>query len=214
MERMRSRATGSTRAAYLGMIVSSCTVALLSTVPAFATTDFRDVPILFGKVSEVLETEPSNSPVEWSNPETGNHGTIVVTRTYFLSDGSPCREYTRTTVERDRPLITESGTGCRDSKGAWTLHEGGKSGGKPESILPSTTSGAGSEVVVSPLPPPPAPTSVTPPPAPPPKMETRAEPTPEPTAAPPAKPKVEAEPPAKSKTVPIIASTTMPTRSD
>jgi len=199
-----------TRRALIG---AGAAAVLLSAAPAMATSDFRDVPVLFAKVSETLETAPTDMAVTWQNPETGNHGTITVTRTFFLSDGSPCRDYTRTTLQRDRPMITETGTGCREDNGAWTLHEGGGSSGAPESVLPPASSGSGSDMVVTPLTPPPvttqSPTPRTyarvespPPPAPPPAVTPEPEPEPAP------------EPAMKAKAPPKIVSATIPTRSD
>ncbi len=191
-----------------------CATALIVTImgqQAWATKDFRDVPFLVAKVSEVLESVPTDTIVEWSNPETSSSGTILVTRTYFLGDGSPCREYARTTRQPGSSPMEEFGTGCRDEYGHWTLNEGSPAGRGPEPLLPPTASSSSPTVVESELP---APIILVSPSVPPavttPRDFAHIEPTPTPEPARAATPS--SEPRASKKTT--ILSTTLPSRSD
>lgn len=90
---------------------------------AAASDDFRDISVVIGSVNRVLETERTGVPSRWSNAETGNHGTVTVTRTYYRSDGVPCREYLRTTEGSGGAKVTVTGVGCRTGPGAWKLDE-------------------------------------------------------------------------------------------
>ncbi len=174
---------------FRAIIAAAVPAAILWTQPATATRDFRDIGFLAARLSVVLEYERTGTVVAWSNPETGNGGKIVVTRTYFLAAGSPCRDYTRTTDVPGGAPNTENGTGCRDRGGRWTLTEGQPSPGGPISILPvstrATPAAPAPPVATAPLPPAPA----SPPPA-------------------EAMPKLEAEPPPK------FATATIPSRTD
>jgi surface antigen len=74
-------------------------------------------------LNRVLETERIDVEVPWSNPETGNSGTIVVERTFYLEPGKPCREYRRTVERAGAPALVIEGTGCRVGPEQWSLEE-------------------------------------------------------------------------------------------
>ncbi|MCP4328362.1 MAG: hypothetical protein GY791_08000 [Alphaproteobacteria bacterium] len=174
-------------------------------VPASATDDFNDVPFLFAKVSDALETEPTGSPIAWTNPGTGNSGTIVVTRTFFLGDGSPCRDYTRTTDRSGQEPLSETGTGCREADGRWMLKETAPPSSGPTPLVATPSE---SEVRVTPLPSPP----LTPPAETAPSVVARSEPAA--TSPPPLPNPAKSTTQSTAKKIPKISSTTMPSRSD
>jgi len=75
------------------------------------------------RISDILENERTGTMVRWSDPKTGDVGTITIERTYEQIDGSPCRDYVRTT---ERPGAQEDrvfGTGCRENDGRWLVRE-------------------------------------------------------------------------------------------
>ena len=114
---------------------------------AWASDDFRDMGMISAAVEHVLENMKNGQPYEWSNPDTGNGGTVIVERTYFLDPNTPCREYRRTSADG----LDVLGTGCRTADGRWRLNErdsppppgGGVAGTSPD---PATAAprGAGS----------------------------------------------------------------------
>ncbi len=58
--------------------------------------------------------------VTWSNPQTGNNGTIATTRAGYNSMGAYCREYQQTvTVGKQTELAY--GTACKQADGAWKI---------------------------------------------------------------------------------------------
>lgn len=67
-----------------------------------------------------LETQPSGTTSTWTNPDSGNRGTITPTSTYQGSDGRFCREFTQTVTINGR---TEDayGTACRQPDGSWQI---------------------------------------------------------------------------------------------
>jgi surface antigen len=86
--------------------------------------DARDLPYVSALLSQALETERTNVEIPWSNPETGNGGTIEITRTYYRdSDNTPCRDYTRTVGRPGAPPVIARGTGCRVGPARWELDE-------------------------------------------------------------------------------------------
>ena len=56
----------------------------------------------------------------WRNPETGNSGIIMPTRSYRAGDGSYCRDY-RTTVAVQDGFIRGRGIGCQEANGKWRI---------------------------------------------------------------------------------------------
>ena len=66
-----------------------------------------------------LETAPIGKATRWHNPNSGNAGDIVPTRTFETASG-PCREYTQTILIGGTEH-TAHGTACRQPDGSWTL---------------------------------------------------------------------------------------------
>lgn len=85
--------------------------------------DSLDLPIIIQTTNQVLETQKTGVAIRWLNAETGHSGTVQVTGTYYLENGTPCRDYRRTveTAAADTRVI--KGTGCRTGKGVWQLSE-------------------------------------------------------------------------------------------
>jgi len=61
-----------------------------------------------------------NESISWSNPETGNRGSIQPTRTYTADNGQLCRDYTHT-VYVNGQAETARGTACQQEDGTWRL---------------------------------------------------------------------------------------------
>lgn len=87
---------------------------------ATAADELADMQAIVDALNDALEHEPTGRSLAWSNPETGNGGTVTVTRTFFRADGTPCRAYART-----NGATTIEGTGCRTEIGFWRLDESG-----------------------------------------------------------------------------------------
>lgn len=68
---------------------------------------------------DALEHKPIGETSSWSNPDSGNSGTITPTKTYYKpNESEPCREYS-STVTIDGQLETITGTACRRPDGTW-----------------------------------------------------------------------------------------------
>lgn len=67
-----------------------------------------------------LEANPAGQASSWSNPDSGNSGTVTPTKTYQTAQGQPCREYQQT-VTIDGRTETAYGRACRQSDGAWKI---------------------------------------------------------------------------------------------
>jgi surface antigen len=66
-----------------------------------------------------FETAPSNQPVRWNNPDTGQH-TVVAQPAVIHASGQPCREYVHK-VYIGGKLKEGYGTACRQADGSWQL---------------------------------------------------------------------------------------------
>jgi len=65
-----------------------------------------------------LETAKTGQNVSWSNPDTGSEYSVKPTRTYRLSSGQYCRDYT-TWGWIDGYETKLNGTACRMADGSW-----------------------------------------------------------------------------------------------
>ena len=110
-----------------------------ASLPALAGTggDPRDQPYLSTIVNQALETERTKVEIPWSNPETGNRGTLVIDRTWYRDPQSPCRDYRWTLERAGHPTETISGTGCRIGPAVWRLDEGASASASPDPSAPS-----------------------------------------------------------------------------
>ena len=55
--------------------------------------DARDHQAMSKATYSALENTRSNTKTTWSNPDSGNSGSVVPTNTFEMADGSYCREY-------------------------------------------------------------------------------------------------------------------------
>lgn len=68
---------------------------------------------------QALETAQTGQPMNWSNPDSGNSGTITPTRTY-QDAGQPCREFTQKIMIGGKQE-TAYGRACREHDGSWRV---------------------------------------------------------------------------------------------
>jgi len=64
------------------------------------------------------ETAPVGEEIAWSNPDSGNNGTIEVTREGMDADGNNCREF-KHTVTAGGETETATGVACKRPDGKW-----------------------------------------------------------------------------------------------
>ena len=67
-----------------------------------------------------LESAPSGTTTSWRNPDSGNSGTTMPTRTYQAQSGEYCREYEQTVTIGDETQAAY-GTACRQPDGKWRV---------------------------------------------------------------------------------------------
>jgi surface antigen len=69
---------------------------------------------------QAFETAPSGQSTGWSNPDSGNHGTITPTRTFQSGNNEYCREFQQTVVIGGEEEQAH-GTACRQANGSWRI---------------------------------------------------------------------------------------------
>ena len=88
-----------------------------------AKLDERDRLLLGQTFQNTMETAPTNQVGGWSNPDSGNSGTVTPTQTMMSANNQPCREF-NTTVNIGGELSQAYGTACRQSDGSWKIQQG------------------------------------------------------------------------------------------
>ena len=82
--------------------------------------DARDKRMAEEAAARAFEQNRTGQTSTWSNPDTGNSGTVTPTKTYQLASGQYCRRYTQTIRVGGEPQEA-SGTACRRSDGTWEI---------------------------------------------------------------------------------------------
>ncbi|AFK52826.1 RT0821/Lpp0805 family surface protein [Tistrella mobilis] len=67
-----------------------------------------------------LESNPTGQSSSWSNPDSGNSGSITPVKTYQRSSGEYCREFTQR-VNVGGKTEEAYGTACRQPDGSWKI---------------------------------------------------------------------------------------------
>ncbi|MBN67488.1 MAG: hypothetical protein CMM94_08000 [Rickettsiales bacterium] len=67
-----------------------------------------------------LETAQPGQSLPWSNPETGNRGTVTPSNYYQTASGQYCREFSQT-IYVDGRSEKGYGTACRQADGSWQI---------------------------------------------------------------------------------------------
>jgi len=70
--------------------------------------------------NDTLEYGKSGEQVSWSNPDSGNFGTVTPNESYTNDKGEDCRQF-ETTVNVEGENRTTIGTACRTTDGEWQV---------------------------------------------------------------------------------------------
>jgi surface antigen len=82
--------------------------------------DERDRLMMGQSFQTALERAPDNQSSSWRNPNTGNSGYTIPTRTVVASNGTPCREFTQTVMIGGQSQQAY-GRACRMADGSWQI---------------------------------------------------------------------------------------------
>ncbi|MBL0932257.1 MAG: glycine zipper 2TM domain-containing protein [Alphaproteobacteria bacterium] len=72
------------------------------------------------RAETAAQTAPVGQRISWSNPDSGNSGTVTPTREGRDQAGNQCREY-QTTVTVGGKQEQAYGTACRQQDGSWKV---------------------------------------------------------------------------------------------
>lgn len=82
--------------------------------------DDRDKRMAAEAAQQAFETNTTGQPAAWTNPDSGNQGSVTPTRTYQLASGQYCREYRQDVLIGNEKHQT-TGTACRRADGTWEI---------------------------------------------------------------------------------------------
>lgn len=84
--------------------------------------DNKDRGELGDTTQRALDSGNVGQAYNWSNPDTGNRGSITPTsRTYARAEGETCRDFSTTVTLREGRTSSNSGTACKQSDGSWRV---------------------------------------------------------------------------------------------
>jgi surface antigen len=82
--------------------------------------DERDRQMYAQTATYAAESAPVGQPQEWSNPQSGNRGTVTATTAaYRGGDGRQCRNFSETITLKDGKTETVNGRRCKNADGSW-----------------------------------------------------------------------------------------------
>jgi surface antigen len=82
--------------------------------------DSRDKQMAAQAAARAFESNRTGQASTWSNPESGNSGSITPTKTYQLANGQYCREYQQKILVGGEQHQAY-GTACRQADGTWQI---------------------------------------------------------------------------------------------
>jgi surface antigen len=82
--------------------------------------DSTDAELIKSMVAEAEDETASSNMLAWSNPDTGNRGTIMAIDKFVGSHGQKCKKF-QTTVDSFAGISVYNGETCEMKKGAWVL---------------------------------------------------------------------------------------------
>jgi surface antigen len=85
-----------------------------------ASLDRADMSYYNNTAQRALESSKTGSTSTWTNPDSGNSGTITPTRTFQTAQGEYCREYTQT-ISIGGKQSEGYGRACRQPDGSWKI---------------------------------------------------------------------------------------------
>lgn len=73
--------------------------------------------------AQALNSEDQTATTAWSNPDSGNSGTVVANQAYAAEDNSSstCRDFTQTITLADGTTEDATTTACQQADGSWTM---------------------------------------------------------------------------------------------
>ena len=82
--------------------------------------DERDRQMYAQTATYAAESAPMGQPQTWSNPQSGNRGTVTPTsQAYRGGDGRQCRNFSETITLKDGKSETVNGRRCKNADGSW-----------------------------------------------------------------------------------------------
>ncbi len=82
--------------------------------------DERDRMMYAQTATYAAESAPVGQPQQWSNPQSGNRGTVTPTsQAYRGGDGRQCRNFSETITLKDGKSETVNGRRCKNADGSW-----------------------------------------------------------------------------------------------
>lgn len=82
--------------------------------------DETDTEMIKTVVAGAEDKDVSSHALAWSNPDTGNRGTIMAIDKFVGSHGQKCKKF-QTTVDSFMGISIYNGETCELKKGAWVL---------------------------------------------------------------------------------------------
>jgi surface antigen len=82
--------------------------------------DARDQAMMSSTTNRALDSNPNGQTSSWSNPQSGNSGTVTPTTRATNAQGQTCRNFSQT-VSAGGEQEGRQGTACQQADGSWRI---------------------------------------------------------------------------------------------
>jgi surface antigen len=86
--------------------------------------DNRDRQRQAETTNRALETGQAGQGFSWTNPDSGNRGTVTPQQTFRNSTGQTCRDFTSSATSAQGQSAQGAGTACKQPDGTWRIVRG------------------------------------------------------------------------------------------
>lgn len=86
--------------------------------------DNRDKERMAETTNRTLENGMAGQGYTWTNPDSGNRGTVTAQQSFRNSSGQVCRDFTSSAVSAQGQSATAAGTACKQPDGTWRIVRG------------------------------------------------------------------------------------------
>ena len=106
----------------MGLLTATAQAQLLPTWETHITLTQQDLDMIRNAVTNQVHGKPVGTTATWSNPASGNSGSIKLVRKLARKD-QQCEDIAYTARSSGRPVYTEHYhfTSCRQSDGTWKI---------------------------------------------------------------------------------------------
>lgn len=115
---------GSGTGGYVGLVLGALAGGYLGSQVAQWMTE-KDKQKLSETTNQTLSGGAPGKPYAWTNPDSGNSGSVTAQPTYKNETGTVCRDFSSSVTSAKGEQVQGKGTACKNPDGTWSIIKSG-----------------------------------------------------------------------------------------